>query len=202
MAAGALDAATEAANLALKFNSAASNIASFVVELSKDLPWVSPVLKTLESIGDKVDIANCNRRELAVLQERCTYVTACVVVKCRHSASSSSIDVSPLENRLREVQDLVERCGRRGRIWRVVRADDDKRDIDELHGRIGDLTGDMGLVGIVAVEGKVADLQQQLESLAERHQGHHEEQMAQLRQQTAQLVRLGYIVTGTRHAIA
>lgn len=66
-----LDSAAEAAKLALKMGSAASKGFSFMPDISRELPFISPVLKTVHSIKHKVDCANGLRDELAALRERC-----------------------------------------------------------------------------------------------------------------------------------
>lgn len=115
------------------------------------------MLVILNKIRVMVDTAKHNKKELVVLQERCTYVTACIITKCKQCPSQ--VDVKSLIDRVEEIVEeiveearrLIDRCGQRGLIWRGVKAKDDEVDIAELHRRIGDLTADTRLVDIVAV---------------------------------------------------
>ena len=149
----AAGAASEAGCLALKIRSNAADAISLVAELGEELPVVSPVLKTLQAIREKIDTVRSNREALVALEERCTYVTACVVVKCRKNCRSE-IDLTPLKGCVEAVWNFVERCSRRGRVSRVWKASSDKDEIAGLNACVDRLTGDMGLAGIVILEGK------------------------------------------------
>lgn len=81
--------AAEAANLALKMGSAAVDVVSFLAELGEELPVISPVLKTLTTVREKVETVKSNQAELAALEERCSYITACVIVKFLQSTSTN-----------------------------------------------------------------------------------------------------------------
>lgn len=87
-------------------------------------------------------------------------MTACVIVHCRRNGSvgSSPIDVTPLVKLMKEAEQLIETCGRRGRFRRVVKAQDGIQKIAEMHTSIGNLTADMGLADIVSVMQKVDEL--------------------------------------------
>lgn len=157
MTADLLDAATEAARLALRIGSAATEVASLVLDLGEDFPLIYVVLKTLKNIRETMDTLRNNKGALDALHERCACITACVIVKCKRNPPSE-VDLGPLVARIEEVEKLVERYSRRGRISRLIKASTDKGEISELHARIGELTDDMGLAGILAVERKVDDL--------------------------------------------
>lgn len=75
------DAAVEAAKRALKMGSAAAEAIRFMAELGEELPFLEGVLKAISTIREKVDTVKINREELASLEERCTYSTACIVEK-------------------------------------------------------------------------------------------------------------------------
>ncbi|CAM9378410.1 unnamed protein product, partial [Hapterophycus canaliculatus] len=153
MASDTSDAAAEAAKLAWKIGSAAADVVSFMTELGDELPLLQPVLGTLAIIREKVETVQSILEESPALGERCIYLTACVVVKCRRV--SSEFDVAPLDDCLREVATFVERCGRRGRVSRVLKASHDKAEIGRLNARLDRLTNDLGLAGIATVEQKV-----------------------------------------------
>eukprot|EP00752_Nemacystus_decipiens_P012273 g10879.t1 len=162
---GFRDAGGKAADLALRIGSQGADAVSFVVELGEELPFISPVLKTLTAIRDKVGTVRSNREELEALKDRCTYVTACAVVKCRQNAVSK-MDVTPLEDCVKGVWMFVERCSRRGRVSRVLKASGDKDEIAGLNARVDRLTGDLGLAGIAVLEGKADDVKAMLERIS------------------------------------
>lgn len=139
-------AATDAKTLALMIGSAAADAMLFVADLSEELPLLQPVLKTLRGIREKVETAKSNPEDLAALHQRCSFLTACFVVKCRHN--SSDLDVTLLEDCVKEVEEVVKRCSRRGTVSRILRASSDKGEILRLKERLGDLEGDLSLAGI------------------------------------------------------
>lgn len=143
--------------IALKLGSDAADAISFMADVGEELPVIKPVFKTLTAIREKVDTVNNNGEELKALGERCTYVTACVVVKFKDNRSSQT-DVTPLEDCLKDVRGVVERCSRRGRFSRAVKASSDKDDIAQLNARIDRLAGDLGLASNAILERKVDEL--------------------------------------------
>lgn len=153
MASDVSDAAVEAAKLAWKLGSAAADVVTFMTESSDELPLLQPALGTLAIIREKVETVQSIPEECAALGERCTYLTACVIVKCRRV--SAGFDVAPLDDCLREVAKFVERCGRRGRVSRVLKASHDKAEIARFNASLDRLAGDLGLAGIATVEQKV-----------------------------------------------
>lgn len=154
------DAAAAAANLALKMGATAADAIVFMAEVGDKLPFLEPVLGTIKAIREKVKTVEKNREELAALEERCTYITACVVEK--HSRNpTSEMDVTPLKTCVEAVKAFVELCGsssRRARFKRWVKAFEDEDEIDGLNARVDRLTSDLGLVGIVIVANKVDNL--------------------------------------------
>lgn len=152
-----VDAAAEVPRLALKLGAAASDLASFVVDIGQDFPLIYIVIRTLKNIGDKMETIKTNQELLDALHQRCTCITACVIAKCRRSPPSE-VNIAPLVERIEEVHKLVERFSLRTRISRVLKASKDRVEILRVHERIGELTDDMGLAGILAVERDVSDL--------------------------------------------
>lgn len=153
MAAAVGDAASEAAKLALKMGSAAADVVSFMTELGEELPLLKPALATLALIRQKAETVQSIPEESAALHERCTYLMASVVVKCRRV--SSDTNVAPLDACVKEVAKCIERCGKRGRVSRVLKAAHDKAEMARLNASLDRLSGDMGLAGIATVEQKV-----------------------------------------------
>lgn len=164
MAADTCDAAAEAARLALKIRSTIADAVSCAVDLGEELPVVKPVFKTLKAIRATVETVKNNREELTALEERCTYMTACFVVKCRLN-ESSEVDVAPLKDCVEAAKKFAERCSRRGKVSRVLKASKDKSEIAGLNSRVDRLTADLGLAGMAILEGKVDDMKTTLVSL-------------------------------------
>lgn len=103
-----------AAKLVREMSSAAADWLVFVTELSEELPVLGTVLKTLSNIRDKVEGVKSNREDLAALHNRCAYLTACVIDKCRRG--SFDLGVALLEACVVEVGKFVDRCSRRGMV--------------------------------------------------------------------------------------
>lgn len=167
MADGFGGATTEAGYLALRIGSNTADAILFVAELGEELPFIGPVLNTLKAIRQKVETVRSSPDDLRALKERCTYITACVVVKSRRN-DSSEMDVTPLEDCVGAVWKFVERCSRRGKISRVLKASSDKDKITELNARVDRLTGDLGLTGIASMQGKADNMANMLVSFAWR----------------------------------
>lgn len=143
----AREAAAEASKLALQIGSTAADAILFVADLGEELPIIQPVLKVLRAVRETLETVKSNQEGLAALHERCTYITACVIEKCRGSPLSE-IDVTPLVNCVEEVENVVRRCSRRGRLLGALKASSDRDDIAGLNARVDRLTGDLGLAGI------------------------------------------------------
>lgn len=161
MAADLRDAPVQAAKLALQIGSAVADGVSFVTEIGEQWTLVGPILTTLKVIRKKVETVKSNREELKALQERCTYITACVVVKCRRV--SSKIEVEPLEACVKAIKKLVEDCIRRQEsrcayLCFFAKANTDKNDIEGLKERLKNVEADLSLAGIATVEEKVDSL--------------------------------------------
>ena len=140
-----------AASLALKMGSAAVDAISFMTGLGEELPIVKPVLMKLMAVREKVETVRNNREELAELHERCTYMTACLIVKYRQNLSVD-MDVAAVEDCVEATLKFIERCNRRGKVSRVLSASSDKDVIAALKTRVDNLTGDLGLAGIAVLE--------------------------------------------------
>ncbi|CAM9264189.1 unnamed protein product, partial [Laminaria digitata] len=174
MAAKLGDAAAEAAKRALRMGSAAADAIAFMADLGEELPFLESVLKTIKVIREKADTVKRNREELTALEERCTYITACVIEKHRRLPALET-DVTPLKKCVEAVEAFAELCGRssrRGRLRRIFKASDDKDEIAGLSARVDRLTGDLQLAGIATVEGNIdnlrAFLKRRQESFGER----------------------------------
>eukprot|EP00903_Cladosiphon_okamuranus_P018858 g17346.t1 len=160
------DAGAQAANLALGMGSNAADAISLAAELGEELPFISPVLKTLTAIREKVETVKSNREELKALEVRCTYITACVIVKFKENPRTE-IDLTPLEGCVKTVGEVVKRCGGRGRMSRVLKASSDKDEIAGLNALVDRAAGDLRLAGIAVIEEKTDDMKAMLERLSE-----------------------------------
>ena len=96
---------------------------------------IKPVLKALKTVRDEVDSVKHNREDLVSLQERCTCITACFIVKSRRNPSSE-MDVVPIEGCVEAALELVDRCSRRGKVSRVLKASSIKEEITGLNARV------------------------------------------------------------------
>lgn len=158
--AGSGNAAAEAKNLAARISSDAADAISFAAELGEEIPILDTALKSLRIIREMTETMSNHREELRALQERCAYVTACVIVKCRRTPASG-VDPTLLEDCVDCVEAVfffAERCNRRSKLARVVTASRDKSEIARLNARIDSLTVVLGLASIANLEGKTDDI--------------------------------------------
>lgn len=165
------DAAGKAAAIALKLGSSAADAISFAADVGEEVPLIGPVLKALTAIREQVETVKNSREQLAALEERCTYVAAFVVVKFKENRGSR-MDVTLLEDCVKDVRRVVERCRRRGRVWRVIKASSDTAEIAKLNACIDRLAGDFGLASFAILERKVNELKAKLVSFLWQHHVH------------------------------
>lgn len=158
------DAREEASRVALKMGRAAVDAVSVMADLGEELPVVEPVLKTLKAIRQKVYTVKTNRQDLGAIEDRCTYVTACVIVKCRQHPNLEEVDVTPLVDCVEAARKFVERFSRRGKVSRVLKASSDRDEIAALNASIDRLAADLGLAGIAALNRKSDDMKGRLVS--------------------------------------
>ncbi|CAM9267893.1 unnamed protein product [Ectocarpus fasciculatus] len=149
------DVAAETTKLAVKIGSAAVDGITVMAGLCEELPAVEPLLKTLRIIRETMETVKSNREKLAALDERCTYLTANVVVRCRQNIPASEIDVFHLEQCINTVGKLVDACSERGKVSRVFKAKEVDREINGLNVRLDSLTSDMGLAGVATAIVKI-----------------------------------------------
>lgn len=168
MAADLSDAAAKAAKLALDMGSPPADAIAVMADVGEELPFLEPALKTIKAIREKTaDTAlKRNREELAALEERCTYITACVVEKHRLMPTSER-DVTPLQNCVEAVESFVELCGRDSESRHDLKDSDDKDEIAALNARVDRLADDLQLAGIATTEGKTAKVCLDYEFVAE-----------------------------------
>lgn len=153
------DAAVEAAKLVLEMGSHVVEFGSLLAEFG-GVPGVGGALKMLTAFRRSVEAVQSNRKELRALEQRCTYMTACVIVKLRQStiSPSSGPDVTPLAKCVEAAGKFAERCTQRNWAWKWLKANSDKDELKELNESLDRLRGDLGLAEIATVFGEVTDL--------------------------------------------
>ena len=127
--------------------SSAIDVATLIAEVGEKVPIASEVLKVFKAIHDMVETVRANKEDLEDLRDRCRYLTACVVEECRRRPTA--LDVTPLEDILRETTDVIKRCGGGKGMRRVLRATRDKNEIQSLNIRLNQLGIDMGLAATI-----------------------------------------------------
>lgn len=115
-----IEAASEATKFALRMGLAVSEVISFVVELCEGCPMINLVFDTLEAIREKIGDATSYERDLTLLEERCSYFTACAIARGRSYASR--VDLRPLVELVEDVESLVEKCGQRWCVCTIINA--------------------------------------------------------------------------------
>ena len=152
MAAGgsarSVDEIMDATKQILNIGSAAIDVAVLVAEVGKEVPIASAVLQAFIAVHSIIETVRTNKEELADLRDRCSYLTACVIEKCRRP--STVMNLKPLEDCLGETAKVVKRCGERNRVTRILKAGNDRCDIEKMNVRMDRLVIDMGLSGIIA----------------------------------------------------
>lgn len=159
----AVDDALSAADVARRMGSTAADIVSFIADLGEELPVLSPALKTMKVIREYIEATEGNKGDVEMLVGRCSYIVACVIVKCRRDSSAISID--RLAEWMKKVEAFVGRYSRHGRVWKFLRAKALRQEICDLNWRITDLTSDAGLAATAVVEGKVDVMNNRLATL-------------------------------------
>lgn len=156
------DARAAATYLASRIGSDAVDAILLVANLAEELPFIKPVLGTLKAIHERVEDVKGNREELKALEQRCTYITACVVVKSSQN-SSSAMNVAPLKECVEAVNAVVLRCSRQGWCRRCLKVSSDKDEIAGLKERLRDLEADVSLVKMVMVEEKMVTVEEKVD---------------------------------------
>ncbi|CAM9765044.1 unnamed protein product [Ectocarpus sp. 12 AP-2014] len=137
------------------------------------------VLKTLTAMRGAVETVQQNRDELAALEKRCTYMTACVIVKFRQIPhAGSGPNVTPLEDCVTEAEKFAERRKKRRMIWKIVKVFSIKDELATMNTRIDRLLGDLGLAGIATVLGEVVDSKGILEQMVQNQAAARKELLA------------------------
>lgn len=149
------DSAAEAAMRALTMDSTTANAITFGVDLGQELPFLGPVLKTINALREKASTVKRNRKELAAMEKRCTYITVCVIEKHKQMPTFE-MDLTPLENCVEAVESFAGLCkdNRRGQCTRWLNASNEQDTIAGLNARIDRLSGDLQLAGCFAMAGE------------------------------------------------
>lgn len=114
----AVQAAQETAKLTI--STVVEGVAEGIIEIGAATPIVAPLCKALLKAKAIVDGASRNKEELAGLHERCDLITVQVIDDKTKASNSSTIDVSPLKQRIDQLKDVAERYHDRGRWARLA----------------------------------------------------------------------------------
>ena len=96
----------------------------------------------------------------------CDYITAYAIIKHKWSTSSET-DGTPLKRCLLDVGQLMELCSRRGWIGRILHSSQDRKDMENVDWRLGNMRDYLGLASITTVGVMIHDLKAQMVSAAE-----------------------------------
>ena len=96
----------------------------------------------------------------------CDYITAYVIIKHKRSTSSET-DVTPLKQCLLDVGQLVVRCSRRGWIGKILHSSQDRKDMENVDRRLGNMRDHLGLASKTTVGVMIHDLKAQVVTAAE-----------------------------------
>lgn len=152
----------EAAGIAVK--TGLEGLESGVITVGKATPFLSPIFVGLEEIKTTWNLVQYRKDCLMELHDRCTTLTTWVIVRCERD--SSSINVTPLQNCVDELNELVKECSQLGTWKKTIKLVADNK-IEHLGRRIDALVNDMGLYATVKVSEQVEGLQAITDELAE-----------------------------------
>lgn len=141
MASDAVQAAREGARFTAL--TVLQSFAEGAIEIGASTPVVAPLCTALLKANKVADAADHNKEELEELRARCERITVQVIDKAK--ASKSKIDVSPLQECVDKLEDLVTRYYKQGTVMKYVTSRIHGGDIQRLRTRIDDAVRDMGL---------------------------------------------------------
>ena len=129
--------------------STAINMIAVVAEVGREVPNASAVLDAFLTVHNMVGMVHANKRDLEALGNRCSYLVACAIEKCRQRADG--INLAPLECCFRDTAEVMNRCGGRGCVAKALKAVSDKGEIEAMNLRMDRLLYEMGLSGTKAI---------------------------------------------------
>lgn len=135
-----IDATKQILNIGLT----AIDVAVLVAVVGREVPIASAVLEAFIAVHNMVEMVRTNKEDLVALRDRCSYLTACVIEKCRRP--STALNLKPLEECLHETTKVIKRCGGRNRVIRVLKASSDRCEIEKMNtrmDRLGDRHGSL-----------------------------------------------------------
>eukprot|EP00903_Cladosiphon_okamuranus_P014934 g13826.t1 len=112
----AAQAVQEAARLGV--STVIEGILAGAIEVGAAAPVIAPVCVTLQGVKSIVDRAKCNKEELEDLHARCQLIVEMVIDKAKAS-KTSTIDVSPLEQIVDQLELVAERFARQSRFAKM-----------------------------------------------------------------------------------
>eukprot|EP00752_Nemacystus_decipiens_P003237 g2995.t1 len=125
-------------------------VATGIVTVGTATPIVAPLCIALLKAKNIVDEVSRNKEDLEEMCEWCNLITEQVIIKAT-SLSTPTIDVSPLQECVDDLNKVAKRYHRRdrGRWARFVYSRKDGEDIERLRVRIQTIVPIMGLAGFV-----------------------------------------------------
>eukprot|EP00752_Nemacystus_decipiens_P010888 g9681.t1 len=142
----AVQAARETARLGV--STVVEGVATGIIEVGAATPVVAPLCVALLKVKGVVDGVSRNKEELEEMHKWCRLITEQVIVKAKAS-STSTIDVSPLQKCVDELNKVAKRHRDRGRLARFVHSRNDGEDIQRLRVSIQTVVPIMGLAAVV-----------------------------------------------------
>ncbi|CAN0556337.1 unnamed protein product, partial [Ectocarpus sp. 12 AP-2014] len=128
----------------------AIEVTTSILKIGEDMPFVGGLCTAVLNAKDMVDKASDNQAKLEKLCERCCGITVQVVEKLQGS-TSLTINVSPLEDCVKELEEMAERYGKTSCCTRLAHFQKDDEDIRDLEKRISTAIDDLTAAGVVEV---------------------------------------------------
>eukprot|EP00903_Cladosiphon_okamuranus_P014780 g13693.t1 len=138
-----------AGELAGKILSGAADAVEFVAELGVELPFIGPIFNTINAIREKAEKVQSNREKLIDLHERCSRITARIIVEFK--TKLSGLDVAPLERLVQDVDTFVTGYQQNSVGAEIWKHDEIEGKIAGLHEGIDRLERDLSLAGIAMI---------------------------------------------------
>lgn len=93
----------------MNIGSTAIDVAILFADVGREVAIASAVRQALIALDVMVEIVHMNKKDLRALTIRCRYLTTCVVEECWRCPIA--INLTPLEDILNEIVDVIKRCG-------------------------------------------------------------------------------------------
>ncbi|CBJ33473.1 expressed unknown protein [Ectocarpus siliculosus] len=125
-------------------------VTTSILKIGEDIPFVGGLCTAVLNAKDMVDKASDNQAKLEKLCERCCGITVQVVEKLK-GPTPLMVNVSPLEDCVKELEEVAERYGKKSCCTRLTHFQKDDEDIRDLEKRISTAIDDLTAAGVVEV---------------------------------------------------